>query len=181
MTHRLFVAIRPPLQVRELLMREMHGVEAARWQDDGQLHLTLRYAGELDRHQANDLAEALGKIAFDRFDLALRGTGAFERKGKVHTLWAGVDRSDPLDRLQSRIERICQTVGLPPEHRKFAPHVTLARLNASSGSVAPFLARTGGTSFGAWQVDGFGLYESHLRAGGSLYQEVEHYPLAQRA
>ncbi|MEZ5682102.1 MAG: RNA 2',3'-cyclic phosphodiesterase [Erythrobacter sp.] len=177
MTHRLFVAIRPPASVRALLLDEMHGVEHVRWQDDDQLHLTLRYAGEVDRHQAEDLAVALGSISFDSFEIALRGTGTFESRGSVHTLWAGVERNEPLTRLQARIERVCQSVGLPPETRKFTPHVTLARLNKASGPVASFLARTGDEQFGQWQVGSYRLCESHLRPEGSLYREITRYPL----
>ena len=56
--HRLFVALRPPVPVRDHLLDLMHGVEGARWQSDDQLHLTLRFIGEVDRHQASDIAAA---------------------------------------------------------------------------------------------------------------------------
>ncbi|MEC7933242.1 MAG: 2'-5' RNA ligase family protein, partial [Pseudomonadota bacterium] len=57
--HRLFVAIRPPAAIRSLLLSLSGGVEGARWQDDTQLHLTLRFIGEVDRHRANDIADLL--------------------------------------------------------------------------------------------------------------------------
>lgn len=177
MPYRLFIAIRPPAPVRAAMIEEMHGVEGARWQDDDQLHLTLRYIGEVDRHRANDLAEALTAIHFDQFEIHARGTGAFERKAKVHTLWAGITPCEPLERLQARVERACQAIGLPPETRKFAPHITLARLNMACGPVTPFLARTGDTEFGCWQATDFGLYESHLHHEGSRYESVARYAL----
>src|SRR3546814_10296472 len=62
--HRLFVAIRPPPAIRVRLLGLMHGIAGARWQDDDQLHLTLRFVGEVDRPQADDLADALGHIRF---------------------------------------------------------------------------------------------------------------------
>ena len=178
MTHRLFVAIRPPAPVRAAMLAEMYGIEGARWQDDDQLHLTLRYVGEVDRHRAEDLALALGSLGGRRFRLSLRGTGVFERKGVVHTLWAGIEPCPELTALQARIERCCQSVGFIPETRKFSPHVTLARLNASSGPVAPFLSRTGDIRLGEWEVDSYLLYESHLRPEGSLYLPITTYPLA---
>ena len=181
MSHRLFVAIRPPAPVRDALLDAMHGVEGARWQDDDQLHLTLRYVGEVDLHIANDLAGALDSLRFDPFDLAVRGTGIFERRGRAHTLWAGIEQSRELATLQARVERTCQAVGLAAEGRKFAPHVTLARLNTASGTVAPFLARTGDALFGAISVDNFWLYESHLRAEGSLYERVRRYSAGGRS
>ncbi|WP_324827060.1 RNA 2',3'-cyclic phosphodiesterase [Qipengyuania zhejiangensis] len=176
MSHRLFVALRPPGFLREALLDQMEGVEGARWQDDGQLHLTLRYVGDLERNEANDLAEALATIRFDPFELTIAGTGAFERKGMVHTLWAGVAPSEPLRALQRRVERVCQSAGLAGETRKFAPHITLARLNASSGPVTAFLTRTARLNLGGWLVDFYTLYESHLRAEGSLYTPVVRYP-----
>ena len=176
MTHRLFIALRPPPPVRDRLIDSMEGVTGARWQEDDQLHLTLRYVGEVDRHRANDLAEALGELRMPSFEIELVGTGVFERKGKPHLLWAGVEPNEALRRLQKKIERICQSVRIEPEHRKFMPHVTLARLNSSSGPVGSFLADTATTRFGSWQASSFGLFESHLREQGSLYTEVVDYP-----
>ena len=178
MSHRLFVALRPPPEVRDCLIDCMEGLSAARWQDDDQLHLTLRYIGEVDRHVANDLAEALTDITAPMFDVTLRGTGVFVRKGRAHTLWAGVVENEPLVRLQRKIERRCQQAGIEPEHRKFAPHVTIARLNASSGPVDGFLAQHAETRFGTWKAECFGLYESHLGPHGSRYERVVAYPLA---
>ncbi|QPC97771.1 RNA 2',3'-cyclic phosphodiesterase [Qipengyuania soli] len=178
MVPRLFIAIRPPHAIRNALLDAMQGVERARWQDDGQLHLTLRFLGETDHHRANDLASALASVSASPFALSVRGSGIFERKGTVHTLWAGVEPSEPLQRLQARIERVCQQVGFAPETRKFVPHITLARLNASAGPLAQFLARTGDLRFGEWTVDDFRLYESHLDPGGARYEPVVRYPLA---
>ena len=177
MTHRLFVGIRPPSFIRDALIDLMDGVDNARWQDDDQLHLTLRYIGEVDTHLADDLAERLGAVDQPAFDLRIEGTGIFERKGTAHTLWAGIAPSPELVRHQQRIERICVTAGLEPEHRKYHPHITLARLNQSSGPLAPFCARTAGLALGPWSVDSYILYESTLHPEGSLYEPVVRYPL----
>src|SRR5690349_15256218 len=143
MRHRLFAAIRPPAPVIARLLALEGGIAGARWQDEGQLHLTLRFAGELDACQAEDLAEALAGVHAAPFTLALRGVGHFERKGRAHTLYAGLAPSDPLVALQRKVESAARRAGLPPEPRKFAPHITLARLNSASGPVLPFLAAHG--------------------------------------
>jgi 2'-5' RNA ligase len=174
---RLFAAIRPPAAVRDALIDAMDGVDRARWQDEDQLHLTLRFAGEIDNARANDLAEALGTVEAAPFELAIAGVGHFERKGRVHTLWAGLAPSPPLRALAAKIERVCQRQGLAPEHRKFAPHVTLARLNQSAGPAAPWLAAHAGLRPEPWRVEAFRLYESTLRTGGSAYVPVVRYPL----
>lgn len=175
MTHRLFVAIRPPEAIRDALIDLMEGVDNARWQEEDQLHLTLRYVGETDPHTADDLTEALAAIRAKPFELEVNGVGYFERKGVPHTVWAGIAQSEPLLRLQRKVERACTSVGLAPETRKFSPHITMARLNASSGPSAPFLARNLGLSLGPWRVEDYILYESHLRPQGSLYQPMVTY------
>jgi 2'-5' RNA ligase len=174
---RLFVALRPPVAVRDVLIDTMDGVAAARWQDDAQLHLTLRYIGETDPRVADDLVDALGRIDAPRFELAVRGVGYFERKGQPTALWAGVAPDAALDTLQKKVERVCQSVGLEAEHRKFTPHITLARLNSAAGPVAPWLAQHSRLAAPAWPVDSVRLYESTLTPGGSQYDPVVEWRL----
>ena len=177
MSHRLFVGLRPPPPIRDALIDLMEGVDNARWQDDDQLHLTLRYIGVVDTHAADELAERLRAASGPEFDLAIEGTGAFERKGVAHTLWAGIAPSEELNRLQQRVERICIAAGLEPEHRKYHPHITLARTNRGTPPLGPFLARTAGLRLGPWTADSYILYESFLRPEGSVYEAVVRYPL----
>lgn len=176
MSHRLFVGLRPPPSVRDRLTDLMEGVENARWQDDDQLHLTLRYVGDVETHQADDLAEALGSITFESFDLVIASSGYFERKGVLRTLWAGVKPSEPLVRLQRKVERACQDVGIEPEGRKFLPHITLARLNTTSGPSHAFLSATSRLSLEPWTVQEFVLFESELHLEGSIYTPIVRYP-----
>ena len=69
--HRLFVAIRPPEHIRDLLIDAMDDSPDFRWQEDEQLHLTLRFAGEVDRPLADDLADALGRLRSPPFSIAI--------------------------------------------------------------------------------------------------------------
>ena len=177
MPHRLFIGIRPPEVVRDSLIDLMEGVDNARWQDDDQLHLTLRFIGNMDPHSADDLADLLGGIKVPSFELRISGTGTFAKKGRVHTLWAGIEPKAELLALQSRIERVCIAAGIEPEHRKYHPHITLARLNRSTGPLEPFLSRTAGFAPAPFRVDSFILYESILRPEGSNYDPVIRYVL----
>ena len=176
--HRLFVALRPPPEIRDPLIDTMEGVVGARWQGDEQLHLTLRFVGEVDTQSANDLASALSLVRVAPFMLQLKGVDTFEKKGRTTALWAGVEPSEPLEILQRRVERACRAAGLPPETRKFVPHVTIARVNASTGPIAGWLAAHGRLSPPPWQVDAFLLYESRLERGGAHYEPVARFPLA---
>src|SRR3546814_8538900 len=85
--HRLFVALRPPRPVRTALIAAMHGIAAARWQSDEQLHLTLRFIGEVDRHRAEDVAAALGALHAPAVVARIAGVSVFERQGRPHMAW----------------------------------------------------------------------------------------------
>lgn len=177
MSHRLFAGIRPPPEIRDALIDLMEGVDDVRWQDDDQLHLTLRYIGEVDTHLAEDLARQLQAIELPTLYLTISGTGVFVRKGRVHTLWAGVEISPELKRLRQKIDRICVSAGVEPDHRKYHPHITLARVNSSSGPLEPFLERNASLRLGPWRADSYTLFESTLHRHGSIYEPIVIYAL----
>lgn len=176
MMHRLFVAIRPPLAIISNIIAMMSGVDGARWQTEDQLHVTLRYIGEVDRPMAQDVAAALGTIAFAPFTAVLSGLGTFETRGRLDALWAGVTPRDPLAALHRKVDRACVTCGLAPEGRAYLPHLTLARFGRVAGSPADFLARNAGLTSAPFQVVDFGLFESELGQGGSTYHLIDRYP-----
>lgn len=176
--HRLFVAIRPPEQIRDLLIDAMDTSTDFRWQDDEQLHLTLRFVGEVERPAASDLADALSRIQTPSFAARIAGVGRFEQRNSG-ALWAGVEPKAPLAGLAAKVERVCQQVGLEPEHRTFFPHITLARWKGRrSREVADFLDRRRGLSCEPFEVTEFILFESRLSRHGAHYEPVERYPLA---
>lgn len=174
--HRLFVAIRPSEHVRTQLLSLTGGIPGARWQDDDQLHLTLRFVGEVERHQANDLAEALSTVRFTPFDISLSGLGQFERKGRIGSLWAGVQPRDALDQLHRKIDRACVLAGLTPEDRAYLPHITIARFGRGGGDPQGFIAAHAGLSSAAFLVNKFALFESHRTQSGAHYEEAATYP-----
>ncbi|QQN73521.1 RNA 2',3'-cyclic phosphodiesterase [Croceicoccus sp. YJ47] len=175
--HRLFVGIPLPEAIGDALIDTMDGIENARWQSDAQLHLTLRFIGEVDRPLANDVADALSRVVQDAFPLRFEGIGHFARKGRATAVWAGVPRCDPLLTLQRKVEQACRAAGCEPETRRFMPHVTLARLNLASGSIGDFLRAHATLRTPQFEVDRFVLYESHLSRGGSHYEPAVSYPM----
>lgn len=177
MRHRLFAAIRPPASVIDALLDLEGHVEGARWQDEEQLHLTLRFFGEIESEPAEELAAALASVTAPPFALALRGVGHFESKRRPHALWAGLAPSDALASLQHKVENAARRAGLPPEGRRFMPHITLARLNASSGLVLPFLQAHATLTSEPWAVEAFDLIESTLTPAGARYETVRRYRL----
>jgi RNA 2',3'-cyclic 3'-phosphodiesterase len=176
--HRLFVAIRPPEPIRDLLIDAMDDSADFRWQDDEQLHLTLRFVGEVDRPLADDLAAALTRVRADRFELRIAGAGRFEQRSSG-ALWAGVEPKAPVAALAAKIERSCIEVGLQPERRAFHPHITLARWKGRrTREVAAFVERTRGLASEPFEVAEFILFESRLSRHGAHYEVAAAYPLA---
>ena len=171
--HRLFVAIEPPPEIKAVLLGAMGGIAGARWQGEAQLHLTLRFIGEVDRHQANDIAAALQALHHPPFDIAVSGVGTFDTRGLVHTLWAGVTPHDALTALHNKVNRTLRTVGIPPDPRAYAPHITLARLNRSTGPLDWFLTQHAGLTTPPFRVANTCLYESQLTADGAMYEILD--------
>jgi 2'-5' RNA ligase len=177
--HRLFVAIRPPEHIRDLLIDAMDDSADFRWQSEEQLHLTLRFVGEIDRPLAQDLASALGGVRAARFIARISGVGRFEQRNSG-ALWAGIEPKGPLAALAAKVERACLAVGLEPEHRAYHPHITLARWKGRrTREVASYLERHRSFVSDPWEVDAFTLFESRLSRHGAHYAEVASYPLTQ--
>ena len=176
--HRLFAALRPPPAIRARLLDLMGGVMGARWQDDDQLHLTLRFIGEVDARTADDIAEMLGTVRHPPVELALAGVGTFEKRGRVHTLWAGVRPPEPAARLHRKIDQLLVRLGLPLEARAYAPHITLARFaRAAAPPLEPFLEAHAALTSEVFTCDSFALFESRIGRDGAEYTEVVRYPL----
>ena len=176
--HRLFVAIRPPEQIRDLLIDAMDGSPDFRWQHEDQLHLTLRFIGEVDRPVADDLAHGLYSVHAPGLRLQVKGVGRFEQRNSG-ALWAGVEPKAALSALAAKVNRVCQQVGLEPERRAFHPHITLARWKGRrTREVARFLERESGLVSQPFDVSQFTLFETHLSRHGAHYAEIASYPLA---
>lgn len=173
--HRLFVAIRPPREIRQLLCSVMGGIPGARWQSEDQLHLTLRFIGNVEGAQADDIATALAHVRASRFALALQGAGTFDRRGRIHTLWAGIRSSDPLERLHQRVDRTVDTITPEAQKRAYTPHLTLAGF---SGSLRPTgLLHLPIIPAATFEVESFCLFESILSGEGASYLMLERYEL----
>src|SRR5690606_22787546 len=102
---RLFVGIDPPDPIKVMLLSAMGGISGARWQRDDQLHLTLRFIGEVDRHTAADVAAALSGVRHPEVTIALDGTDVFGKSGRPETLWVGVTPEEPVKVLHNKVDQ----------------------------------------------------------------------------
>src|SRR5579883_2235438 len=121
---RLFVGIGLPPELKLRISTLCAGVPEARWVDPGNYHVTLRFIGEVDEGAASDVDAALSGVRARRFALTLAGVGSFNARN----LFVGVERNADLVHLQEKVESAVARSGIEPESRRFAPHVTLARL-----------------------------------------------------
>lgn len=177
--HRLFVGIRPPEAIRDRLLDAMDDSAGLRWQSDEQLHVTLRFIGEVERPLAEDIATALARLRAPAFALSIAGVGRFDHSNSG-TLWAGVAPKEPVAALAAKIERLCTSLGLEPERRTFHPHVTLARwYGRRDHEVLCFLEGQRALASPPFHVSEFILFESRLSRHGSHYEAVAQYPLCE--
>jgi len=175
---RLFTGIALPSHVLDRLLTLCSGVPGARWQDREQMHLTLRFIGEVDGKSFDDMRLALAQVRSSQFSLTLDSVGHFGERKRVHALWVGVPMVRELIALRDRIESVLVRYGQEPESRKYKPHVTLARLrDAPLDRVVSFLSANALFLAGPFAVEEFHLYSSHPGGGGSLYRIEESYPL----
>jgi len=175
---RLFVGIEFPPELKLRLSLLSTGMPGAKWVDAGNLHLTLRFIGEVDGGVAADIDEALVRVRARRFMLQLAGTGVFGG-GKPRTLWVGIERHPDLVSLRDKIEQALIRIGLEPEQRKFAPHVTLARLrDPALGPLGDFLAAHAQFRAVPLPVERFSLIASFPTKAGWMYEDQADYPLS---
>jgi 2'-5' RNA ligase len=175
---RLFVGIGFPPELKLQLSLLCSGVAGAKWVDPGNFHLTLRFIGETSETVAADIDDSLARLRARQFVLQLEGTGVFGGGDKPRSLWVGVARRPELIGLREKIEQALLRAGLPPEPRKFSPHVTLARLyNPELNDLSGFLAAHARFRAEPLPVEGFSLIASFLTKAGSVYEDQANYPL----
>ena len=174
---RLFTAIEIPVPVAASLEGLKGGVPNARWVAPEDFHLTLAFIGEVEPGMATEIDGALAEISRVPFPLRLQGIGAFGGN-RPRAIWAGVAPEPALSDLQAEIAWVLTRSGARAEGRKFAPHVTLARLKrAQAPAVAAYLARHGDYESAEFEVNRFVLLSSRPSKGGAPYVTERDYPL----
>jgi 2'-5' RNA ligase len=176
--YRLFVSVELPGEVKESLARMCCDVPGARWLEPDEIHLTVRFIGEVDGVVFRDVVDALGEVEVAPFELTLRGVGHFPPRGEPRVLWVGLERSAQLRALHDKVESALVRAGIEPERRKFSPHVTLARLKGSpERAVGSFMAMNGLYRSAPFVVDEFHLYSSRLSAKRAVHRSEAVYAL----
>jgi 2'-5' RNA ligase len=175
---RLFVGLELPKDIKDRLQLTFGGIERAKWQTPEQMHLTLRFIGEVSDHQAADINAALGLVPFSPFDLMINNTDYFGPGKRPRLLWAGISGDAEVKQLADRINRALLTVGIPLEEHKYTPHITLARLKQiHADQLGPYLEHNAGLSSPPFHISNFSLFQSHLGHSGASYRVLSRYPI----
>lgn len=177
--HRLFVAVDLP----DELKREIAGISdrqlsGARWIPGAQLHLTLRFIGDADDMQFQEIKRGLESVREEPFTLNLKGVGHFPPGREPRVLWVGVEESDQLNSMQKSVEQQLVNIGIEADRRRFSPHITIARLRDTPHSrVASLEERHRQFSAGPFPVEEFYLYSSIISREGAIHRREAVYRL----
>jgi len=167
------------LAVPEAARRELEPYLAAcaavapefRWVPAANLHLTVRFIGNIEHAVVEGVADRLAAGALEGFELALGGVGTFKRGRMVRVVWIQVSTGAEAAReLAAQVEAECAAAGLVPEVRPFQPHLTLARARPREGAPLPPL--TDPPRLEQWRAGELVLYRSRLGRGGSVYEPL---------
>jgi 2'-5' RNA ligase len=176
---RLFLGLDLPNDIDIELQMLGGGIQDARWQTLEQLHLTLHFLDEVDGGEMRELMAALDDLEAPAFDLHLRGVGVFPPRGQPRTLWVGVAEPDPVRLLHRRCARIIDEIGLDRDHRKYTPHVTIARFGprVPASEVGEWVRGHALYASRGFRVDEVHLYSSVVGQRGSKYEIEASYEL----
>jgi 2'-5' RNA ligase len=182
---RLFVALDIPSAVRENLATLLKSLRAVspqtRWVRPENLHVTLKFMGELPETKLPATRSALAAVHSDQpVSVDFRGLGFFPNEKRPRVFWAGIEASPNLKTLAADVERVVEKLGIPRERRPFSPHLTLARFEPPGlpeklrSAIQENMAR----EFGSFRTNQYQLIESKLKLSGGEYTTLESFPFA---
>lgn len=179
---RLFVALEIPTKTRENLASLMASLRAiareARWVRPDNLHVTLKFLGEVAEDTLEAVETALGRIRSDQaVTLEFRGLGFFPNEKKPRVFWAGIEASSNLKTLAGDIEGAVEKCGIARDKREFSPHLTLARLERPlPEAFRKAIAENAQRDFGSLRTGEFRLVQSKLKPSGAEYTTLKTFP-----
>ena len=176
---RLFVGLDLPGALKQVAGELQTGLRDARWLDPDRLHLTLAFIGGVDPSAQRRIEDALAAVEMPPIALALRGIGHYPLRGAPRVLWIGASPARELGSLAKAVRRAAARAGFPPESRKFAPHVTIARFHRQPPPAAlqEYLSAYSLFRSPSAPVASFRLFSSVLRPAGARYTAEAVFPL----
>ncbi len=187
---RVFIAVDISPQLRQALTDLMADLKTQlshvplRWSPPENIHLTLKFLGEVSRRNLRHIQDVLRAEAllYPPFEFSAGTLGAFPNEHHPRVVWVGVEGPKVLYRLQESLERALGRLGYPPDNRPFKPHLTLARIARTARpedirALSLVLRRTSVGYLGSTHVDTIHLYRSVLTPSGAVYTKLFSEPL----
>jgi len=178
---RAFIAVVPPDEVAssmERFLSRLRPMADYKWVNRSQLHLTLRFLGEIAPEVFEGIKTKLDDVRIPPFQISLDHSGAFPNASRAKVLWiSGETGSNELKQMAAQTERIAVSCGLAPEARKFSPHLTIARARVEGSIPENLIATMKDTPVFSWQCADFVLMKSQLTPRGPIYTPVKKYQL----
>ena len=187
---RAFIAIEiPPSIQKEIFaqtesLRKALGTALVRWVPTENLHLTLKFIGDVSPANVDLLAQALTAEAATcaPFPMQVSGLGSFPNPKRARVLWVGLHAPAALESLQRGIDSATARLGYPSEERPFSPHLTIGRVKQQVSAtdqqvIRAALERTTIGDLGTAEITSVHLFKSDLKPGGSVYTRLFSAPL----
>jgi len=175
---RLFIAV----EIDEPLREKLVGIQAQLLEpavkpvERQNLHVTLKFLGEVSDEQVTAVLEALRNVKMAPFEVEIGGLGTFPPgRHRINVVW--VDCKGPLAELATRVEEALKPLGFQPDERGFSSHLTIARVKQRPERLAKAVEELKDTKIGKQLVDRFVLKQSTLTPTGPIYADVEVYKL----
>lgn len=175
---RLFTGLEVPSSVRLMLSLKQAGLSDVRWVDPADFHITLRFVGDVENRQANDIVETMSRRQWQAPEIRIGELKCFGGS-KPTALYAVIKPNEPLMQLAASQERLMQQLGLEPDSRRFTPHITIGRCkNVTAAAVARYLSQHGAAQVGlSYQPTRLALYSARDSRGGGPYKIEQTWPL----
>lgn len=168
-----------PMQNASTQLQEMLSGQPVRWVPVENIHLTLKFLGDVSERNIAMITEILEAEAANhcQFEISVGGFGVFPNFTRPRVIWVGVEGPDELMNLQRRIDVETTRLGYAPSQRDFSPHLTFGRIsrNAAPGQVRKIseLLRKHKLGFlGAARITQVNLYKSVLGPDGAVYSKL---------
>jgi 2'-5' RNA ligase len=170
-------------QISAVIIQLRLALPEVRWVKPEQIHLTLKFLGDIEPNLVDPIANALQQAVklFPQFTINAKGLGVFPSVRHPRVLWVGLEGAE-LIKLAADVEAALKPMGFLPEARSFQPHLTIGRWRRFDGPAKNLLQELEGWknhNYGASRVQAMTLFQSELKPDGALHQPLRLIPLAQ--
>ena len=137
------------------------------------LHFTLQFLGEVSEQTIDKIIQSLNTVEFSKFDISLKGIGAFPKLKSPKIIWIGTDEKSGkmMTELSKKVEKALEPLGFSSE-KPFKPHITVFRIKKKIGDITKEMENHKNVSFGIQEITSIKLKKSELTLNGPVYSDL---------